>query len=151
VLRARLKFRRGRPIEPGEPIDRGANGAVDRPDWELDMGLDVAPIGSAGIDAATPRAQRGGGPRTTEPGTAEDAVTLSSDAIPASPPPEVLDAIDAAGRVARELHAQGRELRFVPAPDGGRVRVEVRDLDGNVLREIPPSELLDLATGTPLD
>jgi hypothetical protein len=30
------------------------------------------------------------------------------------------------------------------------VRVELRDVDGHVLREIPPSEALDAATGTPL-
>lgn len=114
------------------------------------MGLDVAPIGSAGFSGTPERAQRGS--RSAAPAGADDAATLSSGEIPASPPPEVLEAVDAAGRVARELHAQGRELRFTP-PDGsvGRVQVEVRDLDGNVLRTIPPSELLDVATGTPLD
>jgi hypothetical protein len=29
--------------------------------------------------------------------------------------------------------------------------VDVCDLDGNVLRTIPPSKLLDVATGAPLD
>ena len=59
--------------------------------------------------------------------------------------------IDGAGRAYRELHAQGRELRFALDPDGGPVQIEVRDLDGNVLRRIPPTELLDVATGAPLD
>jgi len=112
------------------------------------MGTEIAPIGAAGFSAAPERA-----PRRPRAAAAEDTVTLSRGEIPASPPPEVLEAMDAAGRVARELHETGRELRFVPPHEGehGRVRVEVRDLDGNVLREIPPSELLDVASGAPLE
>lgn len=112
------------------------------------MGLDVAPIAPSSFSSAPGQAPRA---RQAAAAGGQDAVALSPGAIPASPPPEVLDAVDAAGRVARELHEQGRELRFLPAQDGGRLRVEVRDLDGNVLRTIPPSELLDIATGAPLD
>ena len=112
------------------------------------MGLDVARIESTSYDMTPART-----PREERARAAEDAVTLSSGEIPAGPPPEVLEAMDAAGRVARELHEQGRELRFTPpvAGDGGRVRVDVCDLDGNVLRTIPPSELLDVASGAPLE
>jgi len=115
------------------------------------MGLDVAPIGTPTFSTAPDRAPRGS--RAAAADSVEDTVTLSHGEIPASPPPEVLEAMDAAGRVARELHETGRELRFVPPPEGehGRVRVEVCDLDGNVLRTIPPSELLDVATGAPLE
>lgn len=112
------------------------------------MGLDVGRIEPNSFSTTPTRQARG-----SRSAAAEDSVTLTHGEIPASPPPEVLEAIDAAGRVARELHETGRELRFTPPPEGerGRVRVEVRDLDGNVLREIPPSELLDVATGAPLD
>jgi flagellar protein FlaG len=124
---------------------------VDRRHEELDMGLDVARIQPNSFSAAPERAPRAS--RAADSDAADDMLAVSSGDVPASPPPEVLEAMDAAGRVARELHATGRELRFVPPQDGagGRVRVEVRDLDGNVLREIPPSELLDVATGSPLD
>lgn len=113
------------------------------------MGLDVARIEPTGFTTAPQGAARRS--RTAAP--AEDTFRPSTGDVPDSPPPEVLEAMDAAGRVARELHATGRELRFVPPSEGGegRVRVEVRDLDGNVLRTIPPSELLDVATGTPLE
>jgi hypothetical protein len=135
---------------PGETIDRGGpKDAAEGLHEELDMGLDVAPIGSPGLSSAPERAPRR--PRAAAAEGGHDAATVSSSEIPASPPPGVLDAVDAAGRVARELHAQGRELRFVPGGDDGRLRIEVRDLDGNVLRTIPPSELLDVATGAPLD
>jgi len=115
------------------------------------MGLDVARIESTSFNTAPERAPRGS--RAADAEGVDDTLAVSTGDIPASPPPEVLEAMDAAGRVARELHATGRELRFVPPQDGGdgRVRVEVRDLDGNVLRTIPPSELLDVATGAPVD
>lgn len=109
------------------------------------MGLDVSSIGAPSFSTAPERAPRGSRP------AAADSAAISSGEIPASPPQEVLDAVDAAGRVARELHEQGRELRFEPGGEDGRIRVEVRDLDGNLLREIPPSELLDVATGGQLD
>lgn len=116
------------------------------------MSLDVARIERTGFETAPSRAPRD--PRAAGVNGGSDALDLSSGEIPASPPPEVLAAMSAAGRVAQELHAQGRELRFV-APeergaDGGRVRIEVTDLDGDVLRTIPPSEALDVATGSPL-
>ncbi|MFL5816410.1 MAG: hypothetical protein ACJ76L_02300 [Conexibacter sp.] len=115
------------------------------------MGLDVARIQSNSFDAAPERAPRAS--RAAGSDAADDTLAVSTGNVPPSPPPEVLEAMDAAGRVARELHATGRELRFVPPQGGagGRIRVEVRDLDGNVLREIPPSELLDVATGAPVD
>ncbi|HEX5145395.1 MAG TPA: hypothetical protein VFV85_00125 [Conexibacter sp.] len=112
------------------------------------MGLDVAPIEPAGFNSAPDRAPRDARARAAADDV--DATTLSGD-IPAGPPPEVLEAMDAAGRTARELHAQGRELHFIPGDHGERVRIEVKDLDGNVLREIPPSQALDVATGHPLD
>jgi hypothetical protein len=112
------------------------------------MGLDVAPIGTPGFSTAPDRA-----PREPRVAAAEDTFTVSHGDVPASPPPAVLEAMSVAGRVARELHETGRELRFTPPSESGdgRVRVEVRDLDGNVLRTIPPSELLDVAAGSPLE
>lgn len=116
------------------------------------MSLDVARIEPTGFETAPQRAPRDA--RAAGAGGGSDALDLSTGEIPASPPPEVLAAMSAAGRVAHELHAQGRELRFVTpdesGADDGRVRIEVTDLDGDVLRTIPPSEALDVATGSPL-
>lgn len=116
------------------------------------MSLDVARIEPTGFETAPTRAPRDA--RAAGVGGGSDALDLSTGEIPASPPPEVLAAMSAAGRVAHELHAQGRELRFVtPEESGatdGRVQIEVTNLDGDVLRTIPPSEALDVATGSPL-
>lgn len=111
------------------------------------MGLDVASIGSTSFSALPER-----GPRVSRGAGASggaDRVSLSSGDVPASPPPEVLEAMDAAARAARELHAQGRELRFATGEDG--LRIELCDLDGNVLRTIPPGEALDIASGSQPD
>jgi hypothetical protein len=61
------------------------------------------------------------------------------------PPPEVWREVDHAGRVWESLHAQGRELHFDLDDGSGRVSIQVRDLDGNVLRTIPPSEAASIA------
>ena len=45
------------------------------------------------------------------------------------------------------MAADNRELHFAKDPNSGRIVVEVRDLDGNVLRVIPPSEALELMSG----
>ena len=55
-----------------------------------------------------------------------------------------------AARVAEELRAQKRELHF-EATGNGRVIVQVRDLDGNVIRTIPPAKALEVASGASLD
>ena len=76
------------------------------------------------------------------------AVNVST--LPASPPPSALADMQKAAKVWEELRAQKRELHFEPTSDG-RVIVQVRDLDGNVIRTIPPANALEVASGAPLD
>ncbi len=109
------------------------------------MSLDVAPIGPISASAAPDAAARRSAARA-----AEDASTVSSDAIPAHPPAEVLDAIGAAAGRHAELAAQGHQLHFVLDDDAGGVSVELHDLDGNFVRALAPSEALDVATGGPV-
>jgi hypothetical protein len=65
----------------------------------------------------------------------------------ASPPPEVSAEVRAAARAAARLHELGRELRFEQGADG-RLRVELRDREGNLLRQVPTGEVFDFAAGT---
>ena len=69
------------------------------------------------------------------------------DVIPASPPPEVLAEVDAAWERSAELAAANRELHFRRDEHSGRTIIEVRTLDGEVLRTIPPSRVLDVMSG----
>jgi Ser/Thr protein kinase RdoA (MazF antagonist) len=69
-----------------------------------------------------------------------------ASALP-SPPPEVGAEVQDAARAAARLHELGRELRFGQGDDG-RLQVELRDHDGNVLRQVPTAEIFDFAAGT---
>lgn len=103
------------------------------------MNLDVTPVGSVGLSAA----QQDAAPRRArQPAQVTPPVVV--DTIPERPPSEVLDAIAAASRALEHMHAQGRELRFAHDDDTGVLSIEVWDLDGNLLRTIPPSKLLDM-------
>jgi hypothetical protein len=109
------------------------------------------PQGPAAAQAANPtRAVRasaavpgGGAPFALEP-------TVSLDALPASPPREVLDQMASAARTHEALSAQGRELRFTRDEQSGRTRIEVRDRAGNVLRTLSPAQALEVAAGAPV-
>jgi len=97
-------------------------------------------------------------PRRTAPAaTANFSVTLARASeptgdvavisLPPSPPPEVMDEVAAARDRAAELAANNRELHFSTDQDTGRVIVQVRDLQGNVIRTIPPSHALHVMSG----
>lgn len=75
----------------------------------------------------------------------------STDALPADPPPEVLNQMADAARTHEQLSEQGRELRFAGGADGVRTRIEVRDRSGAVLRTLSTAQALAVAAGTPLD
>jgi uncharacterized FlaG/YvyC family protein len=49
--------------------------------------------------------------------------------------------------VVEQLHAANRELHFSKDKATNRVVIEVRDLDGNVLKTIPPAKTLDILSG----
>jgi hypothetical protein len=59
-------------------------------------------------------------------------------------PGDVLAECDAAGRVYDALLAQGHELRFDVPPNGGRVRAELRSLEGDVIRDVTLAEIVGL-------
>jgi hypothetical protein len=70
--------------------------------------------------------------------------------IPPAPPAEGLDEVARARDRAAELAANNRELHFSTDEESGRVIVQVRDLEGNVIRTIPPSDALLVMSGAPL-
>ena len=73
----------------------------------------------------------------------------ASTSFPATPPPEVLAALDEGARVMRELSDARVELHFAVEQGnaGKRVRIQVREADGNVVRDIPARKLLDILAG----
>jgi hypothetical protein len=79
------------------------------------------------------------------------AARIRSDDIPASPPPEVLDAIDAAFAACERLEAAGRHVRFNMDEATGRLSAELTDRDGAHLESLSGRAVLDLAAGATLD
>jgi hypothetical protein len=76
---------------------------------------------------------------------AQHADAVRNDAIPASPPKEVMDEILAAQQAIEDMHSRRRTLHF--EMDAGRVKILLQDLDGNTLRRIPPTEALEISSG----
>lgn len=72
-----------------------------------------------------------------------DRVELSTDVMPA----ELAAEIDFASERAAELASQNRELHFAKDEKSGRIVVQVRDLDANVIRTIPNAAALDVMAG----
>ena len=78
------------------------------------------------------------------------ADTTEIGGVPASPPPDAMREVDRAAERADELWRNNRELHFHMDEESGRVIVQVRDREGEVIRTIPPSEALDVLAGKPL-
>jgi uncharacterized FlaG/YvyC family protein len=103
------------------------------------MSFDIAPVGR------TP----GTAPAPTHAAQASDSVTV--DTIPSSPPPEVHEAMGVAAQAYDKLQDQGRQLRFKVNEGTGKLVVEVHDLHGKLLFQVPASKALDVASGGSLD
>jgi FlaG protein len=111
-------------------------------EWSNAMSAGIPIVGSAG------RAERPLAPLSDPPaGGASFADRLGPAVEESGPPPEVSAEVKAAARAANRLHELGRQLRFQRDEDSGRIMIEVHDLDGNVLRRVPPSEVFDFASG----
>ena len=107
-------------------------------------------IGSVGRTPASAPAQssRSSAPAPVQAAHSADTVTV--DTIPASPPPEVHEAMGVANQAYHSLKASGSELRFKIHEATGKLSVEVHDVHGNLLFTVPASTVLDVASGQPL-
>jgi FlaG protein len=110
------------------------------------MNIDVSPLGPLG--PLRPTAGTGEVPSTQRAPDAfatalESAVSVDIGAIPASPPPEVMRDVARAAERMEWLREHNRELRFRIDEESGRVHVEMRDLEGRLIREVPSSTALD--------
>ena len=70
--------------------------------------------------------------------------------VPPAPTPEARQMVDKAAEVVAQLAKQNRELHFSRDESSNRVVIEVRDLEGNVLKTIPPAKALDIMSGAEL-
>lgn len=95
------------------------------------------------------------GPQRTERhgGTDKSARSAAAPAagvydIPASPPADLLTELDRAASVIDDLAARQVTVHFDVDEKSGKVQVQVLDGQGNLVREIPATRVLDvLASG----
>jgi len=66
--------------------------------------------------------------------------------LPASLPPELSAAVDAAGRRAQALATSGREIHF-EVDASGELVVQMRDSSGGVLKTLSPTQAISLMGG----
>jgi len=94
----------------------------------------LTPIGGiSGTNRFTPARRPGAAPSTQ---------------TPADQPPAALQAeYQAAAKAIESLAAQQVNLHFEVDSETNKVRVQVLDTDGRVLREIPARSLLDMLSG----
>jgi uncharacterized FlaG/YvyC family protein len=85
-------------------------------------------------------------PQTASTQKAAFSLPTDDTSIPASPPPEVLQALDRVQRVASELQARGLGVKF-DVDETSKARVRVVDSKGGIVREIPVVRALDLLSG----
>jgi hypothetical protein len=104
-------------------------------------------IGSVGRTPQITQASTGRPAPAASPVPAPGADPVTVDTIPASPPPEVHDAIGVANQAYHNLKAAGSELRFKMNDATGKLTVEVHDPHGDLLFTVPASKVLDIASG----
>jgi flagellar protein FlaG len=111
----------------------------------------VAPPGPAEFSAVQqrPQVERPAAPPERRLQSVDTVEGVKLDTLPSRPPLEVLEEIAAADRRYEELRSQQRELHFKHDDASNRVIVEVRDMEGNVLRTVPPSKALEIIAGGP--
>jgi hypothetical protein len=112
------------------------------------MSFEIASVGRTPASGPTQSSARTSAPAPTQASHEADTVTV--DTIPASPPPEVHDAIAVANQAYHNLQATGNELRFKVNEATGKLSVEVHDVHGNLMFTVPASTALDVASGQPL-
>ncbi len=76
----------------------------------------------------------------------QESGTIVGD-VPPAPTPEAREMVNKAAEVVEQLRDNNRELHFSTDKATNRVVIEVRDLDGNVLKTIPPAKALDVLSG----
>lgn len=111
------------------------------------MSFDITAVGRTPLTPVSPIPPVGPPARGVTPATS----SVTVDAIPASPPPEVHTAMAVAADAYDKLQAAGREMRFKVDEATGKLRVEVHDVHGNLLFSVPASTALEVAAGGSLD
>ena len=114
---------------------------------EYVMSFDVGPVQGASVSHLPPRST----PVTpAEEGAFAKVYDLAKVRRGAPEVPmAVWDEVDKAAQIAADLDAAGHTVRFTASDEGGRVRAELVDNSGKVLRPISLGEVVAIGTTDP--
>lgn len=105
--------------------------------------------GPSGVPAPPPP-KPGSSRRAPQAGsTPKSEAPVSLDTIPTSPPPAVLEQVQAAGKSYEALKAQGFVVRYTHDSGSRKTTATLHDRSGAVVRTLSPSEAIELAAGGP--
>ena len=112
------------------------------------MDFNIGSVGSAGV---TP-VQGSGAARNAKASAkpANDAAVVV-ETFPSSPPEEVQAAMATASASYDKLHAANQHISFHIDDRSGKLQIQVHDLKGNVLFDLPPDKALKAAEGGVVD
>ena len=111
------------------------------------MSFDVGPVQGASVSHLQPRAAPA---QPVDEGAFAKVYDLAKGRRGAPEVPmAVWDEVDRAAAIAADLAAAGRTVRFTASGEGGRVRAELVDSSGNVLRPISLGEVVSIGTTDP--
>jgi uncharacterized FlaG/YvyC family protein len=113
------------------------------------MNFNIAPVGSAGV----PPVQRNSATRgVNTPATqAANQEAVVVDAFPSTPPEEVRGEMATASASYDKLAAANQHISFRIDDRSGRLQIQVHDLNGNVLFDLPPDKALKAAADGAVD
>jgi hypothetical protein len=101
------------------------------------MSFDVPPLTQAFAAPSVDRSPRA-------PQRSEEAFSAALERATPPIPAEVWEQVDAAARLAEDLHAQGRGVRFDVHKLSGEVVASLVDADGGLLRPLLLADVVDV-------
>lgn len=112
------------------------------------MNFNVSPVGSAGV----PPVQRNSTARVNTTATqAANQEAVVVDAFSSTPPDEVRGEMATASASYDKLAAANQHISFRIDDRSGRLQIQVHDLNGNVLFDLPPDKALKAAADGAVD
>jgi len=110
------------------------------------MSLDIGRLSGATVSHLKPRT----GPSAPETGGFAKVYDLTKARRGAPEiPRNVWDEVDRAGAIAADMEAAGRTIHFSEPAEGGRVRADLVDSAGTVLRPVSLGEIVTIGSTEP--
>ena len=113
------------------------------------MNINIGSVGSAGVPPVQRNAAVRGSHTSATQAANQEAVVV--DAFSSTPPEEVRAEMATASASYDKLAAANQHISFRIDDQSGRLQIQVHDLKGNVLFDLPPDKALKAAADGAVD